>query len=101
MKPAVLHEEAQREFDEAVDYYNARQRGLGEEFFEIVLDAVTQIENNPLTGVVSANGTRTLTTPPFKYGIIFEEYSDHVLVWAVAHLSRDSGYWVSRKKDRQ
>jgi plasmid stabilization system protein ParE len=51
--PVVLRAEAQAEFDEAFDWYEARRPGLGVDFAECVQEAFDRISANPqINGVV-------------------------------------------------
>ena len=55
-----------------------------------------EISEHPETGFIHDHGTRMRLVRKFPYGVIFKRYSNHILIVAVAHLSRKPGYWRRR-----
>lgn len=89
---------AERELDDAVEYYESQQFGLGTRFRNEVLLAFHRIQLHPLSyQVLSARARRCLVSR-FPYGIIYQykPESNLVLVVAIAHLHRKPDYWNSR-----
>jgi plasmid stabilization system protein ParE len=68
---------AKRELDEARDYYNQRQPGLGTEFQEAVKDSVRRLREWPESGAVELQDVRRA-------------------VLAVSHQYLQPGYWLAR-----
>ncbi|MGH7201454.1 MAG: type II toxin-antitoxin system RelE/ParE family toxin [Planctomycetaceae bacterium] len=96
MKPLVYHPAVDEELAEAVDFYEARQQGLGRRFFEEYLQAIDRIQEDPLTDFLSDKGTRILRIQRFPLGIVFKESSDRISVAALYHFSRRPNYWADR-----
>lgn len=87
---------AQRELDEAFDYYEEQRNGLGREFLEEVLSALKRIKLNPTAWAPFSNRTFRCVTKRFPYGIIYQVRDEMVLVIAIAHQHRKPDYWKDR-----
>lgn len=93
---------AQKEAEQAAEWYEDKRPGLGEEFLQ-ELDAVyVKIEEHPhrplrinLPGFESREFHRMLLGR-FPYKVIFEVTDKEVIVLAVAHTRRKPNYWASR-----
>ena len=88
--------EAEIEFLEAIDYYEAASIGLGEEFVIDVENAVARITSFPKHGSPSPAGTRRIVLRRFPFDIVYLEENDEILIVAVAHQHRSPYYWRSR-----
>jgi plasmid stabilization system protein ParE len=82
---------AQRELDEAVEYYNAESPGLGEQFLLEVLRTLERIKQYP-----EAWHPFTQNTRRFPYGVVYQILASELLIVAIAHLHREPGYWQDR-----
>jgi plasmid stabilization system protein ParE len=87
---------ARLELEEAFDYYEAKQTGLGEEFAREVYPSIQRILDHPLAWRKLSRRTRRCRTKRFNYGIIYQVKREHILIVAVMHLSRKPGYWKTR-----
>lgn len=99
MRPISYHPEAEREFEEAVDYYENQSQGLGIELADEVLGVENRIEENSETGIVWLHETRLHRVRRFPFGIVFREMKEQIIVIAVYHLSRNEDYWIHRLED--
>jgi plasmid stabilization system protein ParE len=92
----VFRTEAEAEFDEAFDWYDARRIGLGAAFaiqVQITLDAIAA---NPLMhGVVLAD-IRKAVVKRFPNSVFYRPHHDRIEVVAVFHSSRDPSVWHGR-----
>ncbi len=87
--PVVLRDEAQAEFDEAFDWYEAQRAGLGPEFVAEVQKVFDRVAANPLMhGVVFAD-IRKGVVRRFPFNVFYRPHPDRVEVLAVFHSSRD------------
>ena len=93
-------EPARTELDEAVEYYNYQQDGLGEAFLSEVLRALDIIGRFPEAWQPLSARTRRCRTRRFPYGVIYQRREGEILVVAVAHLHRKPEYWEDRLKER-
>ena len=87
---------AQRELDEAVEYYNAESPGLGDQFLLEVLSALERIRQYPSAWHPFTQNTRRCQTRRFPYGVVYQILQSEILIVAVAHLHREPGYWQNR-----
>jgi len=89
---------AERELDEAFDYYEAQKPGLGFEFFEAVWAAIERIGTHPTAWQMMSQNVRRCRTVRFPYGVIYQLRDDgtEVLIVAIAHLHRKPDYWRGR-----
>jgi hypothetical protein len=87
---------AKLELDDAVNYYNRERPGLGYEFLWEVFFAIDRIKQFPQAWPAFHRETRRCLIRRFPYGIIYLHENDLVLVFAVAHLHREPGYWIDR-----
>jgi toxin ParE1/3/4 len=94
-----VHADASEELAEAVQWYEARRRGLGRELFDAVVESVESLQTTPEMGTpLSADRrTRRLLLPRFPYQIIYRLASSEIIVVAVAHTKRRPGYWRRRR----
>ncbi|WP_138437636.1 type II toxin-antitoxin system RelE/ParE family toxin [Marinobacter shengliensis] len=103
MRTVRILEEASQEAIEAAAWYEYEQPGLGDEFFAAVDAAIDVIEENflplsPLPEEAGDTGARRLILERFPYDIVAIELPDEIIVIAVAHHSREPGYWRQRSK---
>ena len=95
MKVRILSP-AEREFVEAVDYYNRQRPGLGFEFASEVQSALTRIALAPNAWPRVSPRMRRCKVRRFPYGILFQVRADEVVVSVIMHLSRDPQKWSER-----
>jgi plasmid stabilization system protein ParE len=87
---------AEDEFEEAVRYYNRRQRGLGNRFMKEVRKTISRITDFPEAWTPVSPGARRCLADRFPYGIIYQIRDDKILILAVMHLSRKPDYRKNR-----
>jgi len=87
---------AQRELDDAVEYYNAQSAGLGEQFPLEVLRTLERIRQYPEAWHSFTQNTRRCQTQRFPYGVVYQILESKILIVAIAHLHREPGYWRNR-----
>ena len=91
-----LRSVAQVEFDEAADWYEAQRSGLGLRFVSAVQQVLAVVSTQPNRWPEAVPGVREAPVPKWPYCIYYEPHSDHVMVLAVFHTSRDPSVWQSR-----
>jgi plasmid stabilization system protein ParE len=94
-----VHTDASEELAEAVQWYEARRRGLGRELFDAVVASVESLQETPEMGApLSADRrTRRFLLPRFPYHIVYRLTSSEIIVVAVSHTKRRPGYWRRRR----
>ena len=102
MKTAVRFEdEADAEYREAGRWYDARQTGLGTEFFDEVDATIRRILQFPRAGsrvprIPGDLPIRRLAVSRFPYHVIYLEPAEELRILAIAHDRRRPGYWKLR-----
>jgi plasmid stabilization system protein ParE len=94
--PVHILYEAEQELWKAVAYYEERCPGLGLDFERAVRSAVEQLQRFPEQCQPHPDGTRRCLTRRFPYLIVYLLHEDALWVLAVAHCSRQPGYWIIR-----
>ena len=98
MKPAVFHDHATVELDEAAAWYQQRKPGLGEEFLSAVEETVRRICERPEAGTpYGATRFRYVLIRRFPYIVFYSEDVQVIRVMAIAHGRRKPDYWKNRK----
>lgn len=94
------------EFEEAALWYEERRRGLGREFIAEVRSVIDQLAQFPSAGspverADSSLDIRRVQVRRFPYQVVYIMAGDDVVVIAVAHERRRSGYWADRAEHPQ
>lgn len=92
-----FHPEAEIELNEAVDYYDGCQYGLGLEFANEVYAAIETICRFPLAWTPLSEKTRRCLLKRFPYGVVYQPKGGEIVVIALMQLSRKPDYWSKRK----
>jgi len=90
------HPAAEAEYHEAIGYYSRIGAELGMSFVTEVEAAIERARQMPEAYAKIGGGLRRVLTHRFRYAIIYEVLEDRILIWAVAHTSREPGYWKAR-----
>ena len=87
---------AERELDEAIEYYNVELPGLGDDFLLQVLGALERIRHYSEAWQLLTQNIRRCRVQRFPWGVIYQILESEILIVAVAHLHREPGYWQDR-----
>jgi plasmid stabilization system protein ParE len=94
-----FHAEAEAELEDASDFYD-QDSEFASAAFEAEAERVVQsILEYPESGHPSLRGTRRKFLRGYPYSVNYVIRPDHIYIYAVAHFSRDSGYWLDRMED--
>ena len=104
-KPLRFDDEAVEELEVAAEWYEAQRRDLGIEFVAAVREALERVAENPqawplVSDVAERHHVRRFLLRRFPYSIVFLEREDEIRVLAIAHGSREPGYWGKRLQTR-
>lgn len=91
-----LHELAELELNDAADFYNSRQPGLGPSFILEVQKAVIQISEHPESAQIVRGTARRMTLRRFPYNVIYSLTADTIRILAIASQTRRPFYWRGR-----
>jgi plasmid stabilization system protein ParE len=92
-----FHPDADKEFREAIEYYETCQRSLGEDFYIEAYSTIGRIIDFPQTWPVLEGDIRRCLVHRFPYGILYSVETEGVFILAVMHLRRDPDYWKHRR----
>lgn len=87
---------AQRELDDAVDWYEEQSSGLGREFLDEADRTVRRALVFPESCPEIIPRLRRCLLARFPYGLIYGQDGKSLVVVAVAHLHRMPRYWANR-----
>jgi plasmid stabilization system protein ParE len=93
-----FHPDAQREFEESIEFYEGREPGLGLEFALEVETAIDRIVEFPEIATPFRGATRRCLVNRFPFGVVYLVQSESIFVVAVAHLHREPDFWVRRMR---
>ncbi len=93
-----FHPDAEKELNDAVDYYNDCQNGLGLEFVKEIYRTIQNILSFPDAWAPLSANTRRCLTNRFPYGVIYNAADEEIFIIAVMQLNRKPEYWKGREK---
>ena len=88
-----FHPEAEIEFNEAIDYYEDKDRGLGYDFAIEVYATLQRIAAFPKAWPTLKGEIRRALVKRFPYGVLYAIEEQEIKVVSVMHLHRKPGYW--------
>jgi toxin ParE1/3/4 len=91
-----FHPEAEWEFIEEAARYESEVPGLGHRFGSEIERVVELLLENPKIGAPVDDDLRHFVLRRFPHSIIYAVIADVLFIVAVAHGSREPGYWRSR-----
>ncbi|RLE28093.1 MAG: type II toxin-antitoxin system RelE/ParE family toxin [Acidobacteria bacterium] len=92
-----FHPEAEAEFNQAIDYYEEIDPGLGWDFAVEVNSTVQRTIAFPNAWPVIEGEIRRSLVRRFPYGVLYSEENGQIYIVAVMHLHRHPDYWKMRK----
>ena len=91
-----LRHVAQKEYDEAADWYEARSDGLGVRFVAALQKTIDAIAEQPDRYPEVWPDVREALVSGWPYAVYYQIHTDHVVVIAVFHAARDPAVWQRR-----
>jgi plasmid stabilization system protein ParE len=92
-----FHPRAEKEFNQAIDYYEECQVNLGLEFVDEVHNTIQRIMAFPKAWQSLDNDIRRCLTNRFPFGVIYFKKEEEIIVLAVMQLNRKPNYWKDRR----
>jgi len=96
MPTLQFHPDAERELEDAADFYDRARPGLGTDFLEEVERVTRRILAHPQSAPLARGLTRRAVVTRFPYAVLYVVITDGVRVNAVAHSRRRPFYWSDR-----
>jgi plasmid stabilization system protein ParE len=91
-----FHPAVRDEIDDAHDWYEQRQPGLGGDFLNELERVLAEITANPARYGFADGDIREGLLTRFPYAVYYRVLADRVRVLAVYHTARDPSRWQSR-----
>jgi toxin ParE1/3/4 len=90
--------EAEIDIDTDYVWYERRQIGLGDKFYDSVKESVRSIGQNPFLYEEIYRGTRRCVIKKFPYGVYYKIIPDNneIQILGVIHFKRDPGIIMER-----
>ena len=92
----TIQPEASLEANEAFNWYEDQQPGLGAEFYRELIRCFEFIIENPLLSRITYRGLRKRKLDRFPYLIIHKVTDDEISVVSIFHGSRNPIIWKKR-----
>jgi toxin ParE1/3/4 len=93
----AVHEIAVAEINEAVDFYDLENPGLGSVFIDEIQRAIESILDSPDAAPLIRGRVRKRIVTKFPYSLIYSVRQDEIRILAVAHQKRRPFYWRGRR----
>ena len=94
--PVVFLRAARTEYDDAIDWYEARQVGRGARFSAAVGRVLTRIADQPQLYAEVFDTVREAPVARYPYCVYYREEAGQLVVLSVFHTSRDPSVWQGR-----
>jgi toxin ParE1/3/4 len=92
-----FHQLADRELNEAAQYYELESRGLGSSFLKEIDRCLRSIEEHPEAGAILRGSVRRRLLRRFPYALLYKMRPNNIRILAVMNLKRRPSYWVGRE----
>ena len=91
----LFHPDLEEEVGEHYEYYENQVAGLGDRFFEELKNSYPLILEAPKVWP-KRKGFHMYILPKFPFSIFYDVEYKYVVVYAVAHSSKEPFYWLDR-----
>jgi plasmid stabilization system protein ParE len=95
----VVQPQAESDLDQAFRWYEARCKGLGDDFLDIVSHTFASIAEQPFRNAVVHREARRALLRRFPYAVLYVVRDERVFVLAVLHQRRDPRLIRERVRD--
>ncbi|HVR29019.1 MAG TPA: type II toxin-antitoxin system RelE/ParE family toxin [Thermoanaerobaculia bacterium] len=92
----TFNELAERELNDAAQYYEHEQAGLGAAFIAEIERCTRAVVEHPQAGPVVLGSIRRRLCSRFPYALLYTVARNDIRILAVMNLKRRPGYWVGR-----
>lgn len=92
-----FHPDAEEEFNQAIDYYEEIEAGLGYDFAGEVYTTIQRSLIYPKAWPVLEGDVRRCLVSRFPYGVLYSVEQGELFILAIMNLHRDPDYWSDRR----
>lgn len=93
----IIQPEAEQDMDDAFEFYEKQQPGLGFQLLEGIAEVAMIIEVNPFLFPKIHAELRRAVVQKFRYNLIYKVVDSEVYILAIMHGNRNPGTWKNRK----
>ena len=90
------HPKAADEYDEAIDYYEDCQTGLGKQLTQEIDASIKLILAFPTAWTLLEGEVRRILIRRFPFGLLYISRDEEIYILAVMNLNRNPNYWKTR-----
>ena len=87
---------SEADLNEAANWYQQQQIGLGNDFLDEVLTLIHSIQRQPLAYPIIHRHTRRALTNRFPFGVFYRIESEVIVIFVIMHASRHPRRWQNR-----
>jgi hypothetical protein len=98
MKEINFSKLADLDLKDTIDYYNWKQSGLGDRFFDKLQIKIEKIRVNPESYAYRYKNVRFAKIDQFPFIIQFIDEPDAIIIIGIIHTSRNPQLWKDRIK---
>lgn len=92
-----FHPDAENEFNQAIDYYEKIETGLGYDFAIEIYNTIQRSLIYPEAWPILQGDVRRCLVRRFPYGVLYSIEPNGLYILAVMNLHRNPNYWKNRK----
>lgn len=96
MRQVVFLPGAARDIEEAFEWHEEQQPGLGQEFLDSLQSVIDLTVDHPYAFPVIYRDARRAPVQRFPYGLFYRVHSEQLVVVACMHVRRNPRSWQSR-----
>jgi len=97
VKSLVFRPAAAADVEDAYEWYQLREIGLGEEFLEAVHEAIRAVQTHPERYPIVHRETRRALLRRFPYGLYYRIHQERIVIVACMHGRRSPQRWQLRR----
>ena len=95
--PLIITEKAQKDLDDAFQWYEKKEPGLGKEFIRCIDAKIAELNRHPhLHPIIQSNKVRRAFINRFPFSIYFVIDEGQITIFAILHQRRNPDFWESR-----
>ena len=95
--PVSFHALAERELNDAAQFYETQNPGLGAAFLDDAERCAASVAAHPRSGRAILGKIRRRLLRRFPYAVIYKVRPDSIRILAMMNLRRQPHYWVGRE----
>ncbi len=96
----IILEEAEKEWDNSISWYNEKDESLGYEVYEEIRKNILTLKENPFIYQKRYGDLRVLFTKRFRFGIYFFVENNQIIITAILNSKENQNKIFNRLKTK-